>query len=372
VRQTGARGPAERPGRPRVMVVGPGTRGAGGIAVVIGSLAASPLADRYELVMVATHKDSGPMGKALQALAGSARAAALLAARRVDLVYLHSSSGPSLLRKAAVAALARLARRPYVIHVHGGAFDHYYREAAGWERSIVRNTLSGAALVIALSPIWERRLRVIAACHTTAIPNPVPIPDELAHLDGRPARIVCLGRLGDTKGSRTLVRALAALGQRHADVRLVLAGDGDVTAVRDEARRLGVSDRVELPGWIGAEERARTLRSATAFALPSRAEGVPVALLEAMAYGLPAVVSPVGGIPDVFEERRHGYFAPPDDPQALADRLRALLDNPQAARRMGARASRDAQERYSTDVVAAQVGDALEAALTQYSHAGRS
>ena len=67
---------------------------------------------------------------------------------------------------------------------------------------------------------------------------------------------------------------------------------------------------------------------------------MPVALLEAMAYGLPSVVSPVGGIPDVFEDGRHGYFVPPDDPQALADRLEALLDHPDAAREMGTEARR--------------------------------
>jgi glycosyltransferase involved in cell wall biosynthesis len=354
------------------MVVGPGPGGAGGIAVVIGSLVASPLADRYDLIMVATHTESGRMGKALQALAGSVRAASLLAARRCDLVYLHSSSGPSLRRKAAVAALARLADRPYVIHIHGGDFDTYYRDAAGWERWLVRKTLSSAARVIALSPTWERRLLEIAACRTTAVPNPVAIPAEPAPLDRQPARIVCLGRLGDRKGSGTLVQALAALGRSYADVRLVLAGDGDIMAVRNQAQRLGVSDRVELPGWIGPEERARTLRAATAFALPSREEGVPVALLEAMAYGVPAVASPVGGIPDVFEEGRHGYFVPPDDPLAIADRLRALLDDGCAARRMGAWARRDAQERYAIDVVASQIGDVLQAALMQSSRAHRS
>jgi glycosyltransferase involved in cell wall biosynthesis len=339
---------------------------------VIGSLAASPLGDQFDLVMVATHTDSGRMGKALQAVAGGVRAASLLAARRCDLVYLHSSTGPSLRRKAAVAALTRLAGRPYVIHIHGSGFDSYYRDAVSWERWLVRKTLSRAARVIALSPTWERRLLEIAACRTTAIPNPVTIPAEPTHLDSRPARIVCLGRLGDRKGSGTLVRALAALGGQYADVRLVLAGDGDLVAVRNEAERLGVSDRVELPGWIGPEERARTLRSATAFALPSREEGVPVALLEAMAYGVPALASPVGGIPDIFEEGRHGYFVPPDNPRAIADRLRALLDDRCAARRMGACARRDAQERYAVDVVAAQVGHVLKAVLKESSQSDRS
>jgi glycosyltransferase involved in cell wall biosynthesis len=347
------------------MIVGPGPGGAGGIAVVIETLVASPLADRYELLQVVTHIDSAPTGKALRAVMGIARAAYLLALRRVDLVYLHASSGPSLRRKALVAAIARLARRPYVVHVHAGGFDRYYRSASRSEQRLMRGTLAGAALVITLSGSSERRLRALAPCRTTVIPNPVSIPPQPARLHASSARIVCLGRVGVGKGSTTLVQAFSILGERYVDARLVLAGDGDLSSVLDEARRLGVSDRVELPGWIGHEARERTLLAATVFALPSREEGLPVSLLEAMAYGLPAVVTPVGGIPDVFEEGRHGYFVPPDDPDALADRLGALLDDPELARQMGMQARADAKGRYATNVVAAQVGDALQSVLAR-------
>ena len=349
--------------QPRVMLVGPGPGGKGGIAVAIETIATSPLADRFQLVVVVTHSSSSRPGKALHALLGIGRAAFLLALRRVDVVYLHVSSGFSLRRKALVAAMARLARRPYVVHVHAGNFDAYHERASRWERGLIRRTLGGAALVIALSPSWERRVQALAPCRTTAIPNMVRIPPDAAPLDTAPALIVSLGRLGDPKGSATLVRALARLDGRQRDARLLLAGDGDRAPIAVEARRVGVADRVELPGWIGPDERARTLLAASVFALPSRDEGLPMSLLEAMAYGLPAVVSPVGGIPDVFEDGRHGYFVQPDDPDALADRLRALLENPELARTMGARARADAIARYDVDVVTARLGDALELVL---------
>ena len=185
-----------------------------------------------------------------------------------------------------------------------------------------------------------------------------------ALFDSAPARIVSLGRLGENKGSRVLVQALAALVERHPDVRLVLAGDGDRVTLAAEARRLGVEERVELPGWIGPEQRAHVLSTARAFALPSREEGLPVSLLEAMAYGLPCVVTPVGGIPELFEDARHGYFVQPDDPAALADRLGRLLDDPETARRMGEQARADATQRYAIDVVAVRLGDASPAPST--------
>ena len=126
------------------MVVGPRPGGAGGIAVVLETLVASHLGERYELLQVGTHRDSGRLGKASQALAGIARGCWLLVVRRPDLVYLLTSSGFSLRRKAVVAAMARLARTPYVVHVHAGGFDHYYREAPRWEQWLVRRTLESA------------------------------------------------------------------------------------------------------------------------------------------------------------------------------------------------------------------------------------
>ena len=336
---------------------------------MLETLLSSSLAQRFHLVVVSTFRDSGRLGKALRALLGIGRSALLLVTSRVDLVYLQASSGFSFRRKAVVAALARSVRRPYVVHVHASDFDSYYRSASAWEQWLVRRTLGRAALVIALSPTWERRILEIVTCTTTSIPNPVAIPSAAAPLDVRPARIVCMGRLGERKGSVTLVRALSLLDGRHADAELTLAGDGDQAPIRREADERGVTHRVELPGWIGPEERARTLHTASIFALPSREEGLPVALLEAMAYGLPSIVTAVGGIPDVFEEGRHGYLVPADDPAALADRLGRLLDEPETARRMGEQARADATQRYAIDVVAARLGDALAGVIDEHRRA---
>ena len=353
-----------RDGRPTVMVVGPNLGAAGGVAVVLETLLASGLADRFELLHVVTHRDTGRVGKALSAFAGLTRAAWLLGTRRVDIVYLLTSSGFSLRRKAAVAMLARLARRPYVIHVHASNFDGYYSQAARWEQRLVRRTLSSAALAIAVSPSWEERLRALAPCRTTAIPNPVPIPSQPAGLNSLTGPHRQPGPSWRPEGIAN-DRAGARDTQRTSPGRS--SGAPQVTAIcrRSTTKHAGsgVSDRVDLPGWIGPEERARTLRTASVFTLPSRDEGLPVALLEAMAYGLPAVVSPVGGIPDAFEDGRHGYFVPPDDPDALADLLGALLADPERARWMGTQARADAERRYATDIVAALVGDALQSVL---------
>jgi glycosyltransferase involved in cell wall biosynthesis len=200
-------------------------------------------------------------------------------------------------------------------------------------------------------------------CATTSIMNPVavpPLPDDAARV---PGRIVSTGRLGERKGSRVLVEAVSILAGEGRDVSLVLAGDGDREGVEARAAELGVADRVEIRSWIGPDEVAAMLRTASVFALPSREEGLPVSLLEAMAHALPVVVTPVGGIPDLVADGTHGRMVSPDDPPGLATALRELLDDPGRAREMGRAGREEVEARCSVPVVVARLEEEFRGVL---------
>lgn len=333
--------------RPVIVMAGPGPQSAGGVWSVMATILDSPLAERFDIVPVATHRDGPPIPKLWAGVRGIARVGRMLLSRRPpDLVWLHTASGFSCRRKAAIAVMARLRGVPHVVHLHGGEFHLWYRTVSRPERAVVRMMLRTARCVIALSPIWERRLREITPCPTVSVMNPVPIP-PVAPRAPEPGAVVTTGRLGDDKGSRVLVRAAALLSGRGVGVHVHLAGDGDQEPVLREAQALGVGDRVTLHGWVGRPQVEALLDRARVFALPSRLEGMPVSMLEAMARSLPVVVTPVGGIPDVVEDGRQGLIVPPDDPEALAEALERLLTDPSAADAMG-RAGREAVERRAS------------------------
>jgi len=334
---------------------------------VISTLLSSTLSRDFELRHVATHRDGPGRVKLAAAAEGIARVAALLARRRADMLWVHVSADFSFRRKTVVVALARLFRTPCLLHVHGSDVEVWYRGASAPERAVVRAVLRAADLVVALTPTWERRLHDMTRCRTMAIMNPVAIPPEAPDAERRAGRVVSLGRLGERKGSKVLVEAIALLARDGLDATLVLAGDGDREGVEAHARSLGAGERVEIRSWIGADEVARLLDSASAFALPSREEGLPVALLEAMAHGLPAVVTPVGGIPDLVRDGEHGRMVRPDDPPGLAAALRELLEDPGAARRMGRAGRAEVERRCAVPVVVAR----LEAAFREVLARGR-
>jgi glycosyltransferase involved in cell wall biosynthesis len=161
-----------------------------------------------------------------------------------------------------------------------------------------------------------------------------PVPPEPARDDGL-ATIGAVGRLVPQKGFDVLLRAIVQVPVARA----ILVGQGDEEAhLKALAHRLGVADRVSFLGWV--DDPRRLLPSFDVFALPSRFEGFPLAVLEAQLAEVPVVAADVGSIAEAVIHEQTGLLVPPDDPDALATALNALLSDRQSGRRLG-RAGRE-------------------------------
>ena len=165
--------------------------------------------------------------------------------------------------------------------------------------------------------------------------------------------ILHVARLVDMKGTRDLIRAVALLPARHADVRLVIIGDGERRgALEALAGGLGVGGRTRFLGARPHAEALAWMRRAAMLVLPSirtrtgRTEGLGMVLLEAAATGVPIVGSLVGGIPEAVVDGATGFLVPPGAPGALAGRMAALLDDPALRARMGDAARRFVAGRF--------------------------
>ncbi|MEM1964379.1 MAG: glycosyltransferase [Candidatus Caldarchaeum sp.] len=156
--------------------------------------------------------------------------------------------------------------------------------------------------------------------------------------------IVHVGRFNVQKNHEMLLRAFARL--RWAEpTYLWLLGDGELMEpMRALARELQIEDRVRF--WGIRSDVAAILNASDIFVLPSRWEGLPLSLMEAMAAGLPVVATAVGGVPEIVEHGVSGFLVPNEDEAALVEALQRLIDTPELRRAMGARARARAQERF--------------------------
>jgi glycosyltransferase involved in cell wall biosynthesis len=186
------------------------------------------------------------------------------------------------------------------------------------------------------------------------IPNGVAIPPLApdALRSQRDANVIgWVGRLVPIKNVPVLLEALALLATRNASARLLLVGDGpERAALAALADRLGIAGRVELAGFV--DDPAQALARMDVFALPSLHEGLPVALLEAMAAGVPCVAAAVGGIPEVEGGAAAIRLVPSHAPEVWATALAELLANAAERRALGARERARIAERFSIEAAA--------------------
>ncbi|MGH8295011.1 MAG: glycosyltransferase family 4 protein [Steroidobacteraceae bacterium] len=334
-------------------MVGTDLNGMGGVRAVVQGYIEGGLFDSIGYAYVATHRYGSPFTKLSAALTGWIKVAVRLHTLDAPLVHVHISPGASFWRKSVVCTLARLTRRPYILHVHAGPFEKFYRESSPAARRIVRAVLARATLVIALSESWRAILeRICPQARIEVMHNGVSLPAvNHRHRPGDPPpTLLFLGDLGRHKGVFDLARAFARLADRFPRLRLVYGGVGGVEEMRRLTAELGLRARIECAGWLDAERKRAALAGATVFVLPSYMEGMPMALLEAMSWGLPAVVTAVGGMPEIITHGRDGLLVPPGNVEALAAAIARLMSDSRLRERLGSAARETIAARFSLDM----------------------
>jgi glycosyltransferase involved in cell wall biosynthesis len=268
----------------------------------------------------------------------------------LDLCHINVSCHGSTLRKFCYAAICRKYRVPYVLHLHGGAYPEYLARSNPLMQRAIKRLFLSAARVFVLGSTWRTFVRDrigVPVDRIAVLPNAVPAgPEPVEAKRVEPPLIVFVGQLHEEKGADTLLEALRRLGGRSLSWQAQLVGGGDVAGYRARIAQLGLSDRVQAPGWAPPQEVRGFLARASIFVLPSFIENLPMALLEGMSYGLCPVVTPVGAVPEVVCHGVSGLIVPVGDSEALADAFGILLSDRALLLRLGQAAQRRFREGY--------------------------
>lgn len=264
---------------------------------------------------------------------------------------------------------------PYLVLLRGGDVPGFLPGELGTYHRltlpVIRALWRDAAAIVANSEGLRRTAQAgLPGFEIQVIPNGVDTVRFAPAAGERPPgppRLLFVGRLSAQKNLLTLLEALASLRGR-VEGELVLAGDGpERERLAQRAAALGLGKRVRFAGWVGRDELPGLYRGADLFVLPSWDEGMPNALLEAMASGLPVVASRIAGNEELVREGVNGYLVAPDDTAGLAERIARLAAQPDLRRRMG-EASRAAAVARDWGPVAAAYLDLARAGATRSAH----
>lgn len=334
---------------PNILMLGPSLQSRGGMATVEKQLIEFlPSAD-VRVEFISTYNDYGKVRKAAIAFAAYAKFSQAL--KSVDIVHVHMASRGSYQRKSLFLRKAMAKGKKTVIHLHGGEFGMWFDDELGdKKRDAIRNSFNAVDAVIVLSEEWERwlNLRGFAPQRLIVMHNAVLVPAQpcspCAHQD-----VLFLGRLDARKSPDVLLRASKDMLKEHRDVKLLFGGDGYPERYEKLACELGVGDRCEFLGWITGEEKEELFNRAGIYCLPSKNEGMPMSVLEAMAHGIPTIATPVGGVPQVIEDGIDGFLVPVDDEGALSSILCKLADSSLLRSKIGASGRKTIENNFSIE-----------------------
>jgi glycosyltransferase involved in cell wall biosynthesis len=326
----------------RVLMLGPALTVKGGVTAV-ERLILPALPSHVKASHVATMEDGGKLLKLARYL-WAVPNACIRFLSSVDIVHIHFASRASSIRKKVLAELALLFGLPVVMHAHGAEFAMYWQEMSERQRRHMLSLFRRIDALIVLGESWKRFFVSIGvpAEKITVLPNPVALPERIpARQAGPTAQFAYLGIIDYRKGAFDLLEAVASLPPDvRGSIRVVVAGNGEVERLREAVIAKGMESVITVRDWLSPAERDRLLAQSDVFVLPSYNEGLPMALLEAMAWGLPPLCTPVGSIPEFVSSGVNGTMIQPGDIPALANALRELASNGAERLRMGQQARR--------------------------------
>lgn len=347
-----------------VIMAGPLPPAVGGMASVLGTLNNSSLSHRVNLCLFETGKTT-PEGRPLwQGISTRLRLLyrwwCQMGQTPRPIAHIHTCSGFTYFLDGLLLLLAKWRGAPAILHIHGGRFDAFLDSLNLPLASVARWLAKQSDVVVVLSDDWRRRLSErLPAARFAVVANGVPaFPSALKQKNATTTRFLFLGTISVGKGIPVLIEAAS---KSRLPWSLDLAGNEDqpgfMASTGELIKQLGLSERIRLLGPVVGEAKNRLLQDADGFVLPSLAEGLPMALLEAMAARLPVVVTTVGAMPEVVRDDVEGYLVPPEDATALADALDRLAADPALRHRLGQAASVSCDRAYGIERMVETLAD---------------
>jgi glycosyltransferase involved in cell wall biosynthesis len=340
---------------------------AGGSVTAATALFDHGLGDDITFVPMSTTMTSNPPPPVTRrALVASGRLVRFCRlARRCDAILIFAGDGSSFVEKGAMCLIAAALGKPTILRPGGGRLAQQCERSAlfaWWVRTVLRRV----SVVTCQSAYWAGFVQSMTAGRTTVVEigNGVSVDALPTTRTGGALRVGFLGWTNREKGVFDTLTAFERVLRRAPGAVLRVAGGGrDHAAFVAEVSRRGLTGQVDCLGWLPRDQVPAFLQSLSVLALPSYAEGLPNALLEAMAVGVAVVATPVGGVIDLIRESGGGMLVEPGDIESIANAITTLLTDERAADEIGAKGRRFVRERHDIRVVAAKYRDAVMAAL---------
>ena len=306
----------------KVLVIATSRKTRGGITSVVKAHETGEQWGKFHCKWIETHRDGNVVRKLWYICTALMEYAFLLPF--CDIVHIHIATSSSAKRKVLFFYPAKCLGKKVILHFHPSNEKFLFEPA---NSKLYRRLFSKADLVLVLSEQWKRWIKMALGLdeHIEVLYNPCPIVNRREDL--RKKHILFAGTIIPRKGYEVLIRGFAKIAQKYPDWNVVFAGNGEIENAMNIADSCGIKNQVEFLGWVTGEDKERVFQEASVYCLASDGEGFPMGVLDAWAYGIPCVVTPVGGIPDIIVDGENGLVFNVGDVNELAGKLQKIISD---------------------------------------------
>ena len=292
----------------KVLVVATSHKTRGGITSVIKAHETGEQWKKYHCKWIQTHRDGSPIRKLWYLI--TALMEYLIFLPFYDIVHIHVGLRASVKRKLIFARIAKVYKKKIIVHFHPSTEKHLFDQKLSIP---IKKLFDYANLLIVLSPQWTRWInQAFPDRHykMKVLYNPCPIVNR--DFSKKKNVILYAGTLNERKGYNRLLQSFALIANKYSAWKIVFAGNGEIEQGKKLQKKLGIEDnQIEFLGWVSGKEKEKTFQEASIYCLPSWGEGFPMGVLDAWAYGIPVITTPVGGIIDIM--KKNFFYEPQHD-----------------------------------------------------------
>lgn len=331
----------------KVLVVATSHKTRGGITSVVKAHQQGEQWKEFHCKWIETHIDKGAISKLFFFIKGWMLF--MFNLPFCQIVHIHMSEPASAIRKCFFLPFAKLFGKKVIMHFHAFSPDTTIRGKHG---RVYKYLFSNADRVIVLSQLWKTYVNdefhlgdkvvvVYNPCTTEILKGSYP----------KRKQILYAGTVNARKGYADMIRAFARIANKYPEWSIVFAGNGEVKQGEELAKSLRIDKQTVFLGWVSGAEKDRAFKEASIFCLPSYAEGFPMAVLDAWAYGLPVITTPVGGIPDIAEDGKNLLLFTPGDEEQLAKQFERMIGDENLRNKIAEESVRLAHTTFNQQVI---------------------
>ena len=315
----------------KVLMIGNDSSVKGGITSVITQMLNYDWKSKdVQMNFIPSYKGGGTIYKSLYFGYAFCKIVITSLIKKPDLVHMHMSYKGSFSRKNILMKWFEFREIPVIIHLHGSEFEKWFNSVSHKKQEQIKKMLKRCKYMVVLGEKWNSTIKKIEPeCNTIVVENAICIPQYTARWKDEECRLLFMGVLIKRKGVQDLIKAAKLVKKKDAEINVhyEIAGTGEEEKfLKELVKKNNLEEYFEFSGWIDGQKKEECYKRATVMVLPSYNEGLPIAILEAISYGLPVIATDVGDISAAVHDGKNGYLVAPGDINGLADAIIRICD----------------------------------------------